>query len=67
MIGLLMYLMNTRLDICIVVNTSSQYLMEPIRVHIVATKHVMRYLKGTLEYGLCFTGDCEFRLYGYTD
>jgi hypothetical protein len=67
MIGLLMYLMNTRPDICIVVNTSSQYLMEPIRVHIVATKHVMRYLKGTLEYGLCFTGDYEFRLYGYTD
>jgi hypothetical protein len=27
----------------------------------------MRYLKGTLDYGLCYTGDCDFRLYGYTD
>jgi hypothetical protein len=27
----------------------------------------MRYLKGALEYGLCYTGDHDFRLYGYTD
>jgi hypothetical protein len=41
--------------------------VEPRRVHLVATKHVMRYLKGTLDYGLCYTGDHDFRLYGYTD
>jgi hypothetical protein len=27
----------------------------------------MRYLKVTLYYGLCYTGDHDFRLYGYTD
>jgi hypothetical protein len=67
MIGLLMYLRNTRPDICFVVNTLSQYLVEPRHVHLVAAKHVMRYLKGTLDYGLCYTRDCDFRLYGYTD
>jgi hypothetical protein len=41
--------------------------VEPICVHLVAAKHVMRYLKGTSDYGLCYTGDCDFRLYGYTD
>jgi hypothetical protein len=66
-IGSLMYLTNTRPDICFVVNTLSQYLVEPRRVHLVAAKHVMRYLKGTLDYGLCYTGDHDFRLYGYTD
>jgi hypothetical protein len=66
-IGSLMYLTNTRPDICFVVNTLSQYLVEPIRVHLVAAKHVMRYLKGTLDYGLCYTRDHDFRLYGYTD
>jgi hypothetical protein len=66
-IGSLMYLRNTRPDICFVVNTLSQYLVEPRRVHLVATKHVMRYLKGTLDYGLCYTGDHDFRLCGYTD
>jgi hypothetical protein len=62
-----MYLTNTRPDICFAVNTLSQYLVEPRRVHLVAAKHVMRYLKGTLDYGFCYTGDHDFRLYGYTD
>jgi hypothetical protein len=66
-IGSLMYLTNTRPDICFVVNTLSQYLVEPRHVHLVAAKHVMRYLKGTLDFGLCYTGDHDFRLIGYTD
>jgi hypothetical protein len=66
-IGPLMYLTNTRPDICFVVKTLSRYLVEPRRVHLVDAKHVMRYLKGMLEYGLCYTGNHDFRLYGYTD
>ena len=27
----------------------------------------MRYLKGMLDYVLFYTGDCDFRLYGYTN
>jgi hypothetical protein len=49
------------------VNTLSQYLIEPRRVHLVAAKNVMRYLKGTLEYGICYSRDHDFRLVGYTD
>jgi hypothetical protein len=44
LIGYLMYLVNTRLDICIVVNTVSKFMVESRRVHWVATKHVLRYL-----------------------
>jgi hypothetical protein len=66
-IGLLMYLKNTRLDICFFVNTLSQYLVEPRCVHLVAAKHVMRYLKGMLDFGLCYNGDHYFILGGYTD
>ena len=51
-IGSLMYLTNTRPGICFVVNTLSQFLVEPRRVHLVAVKHVMRYLKPTLDVGL---------------
>ena len=36
-------------------------------VHLIAAKHVMRYLKGTIAYGLWYVVDCEFRLVGYTD
>ena len=47
-IGSLMYLTNTRPDICFVVNTLSQYLVKPRRVHLIAAKHVMSYQKGTI-------------------
>jgi hypothetical protein len=66
-IGSLMYLKNTRPYICFVVNTLSQFLVEPRRVHLVAAKHVMRCLKGTLDYGLSYNGDHDFRLSGYTN
>jgi hypothetical protein len=66
-IGSLMYLTNTRPDICFAVNTLSQFLVEPRRVHLVAAKHVMRYLKGTMDYGLSYDGDHDFTLIGYTD
>ena len=42
-IGSMMYLTNTMPDICFAL---SQYLVEPRRVHLDDTKHVMRYLKG---------------------
>jgi hypothetical protein len=41
--------------------------VEPRCFHLVSAKHVMRYLKGTLDFGLCYTGDHDFRLIGYTD
>jgi hypothetical protein len=66
-IGSLVYLTNTRPDICFVVNTLSRYLVEPRDVHLVAAKHVMRYLKDILDYGLCYTRDHDFKLYGYTN
>jgi hypothetical protein len=66
-IGSLMYLTNSRPNICFVVNTLSRYLVEPRRFHLVASKHVMRYLKGTVDYGLCYTRDHDFRMCGYTD
>jgi hypothetical protein len=62
-----MYLTNTRPDICFSVNTLSQFLVEPKYVHLVAAKHVMRYLKATLDFGLNYDGDHDFTLSGYTD
>jgi hypothetical protein len=67
MIGSLMYLTNTRPDICFAVNTLSQYMVEPRRVHLVAAKHVLRYLKGTIDYGLRYVSDHKISLQGYTD
>ena len=61
-----MYLTKTSQDIYFIVNTLSQYLVQPRRVHLIAAKHVMRYLKGTIDFGLYYVGDHDYRLYGYT-
>jgi hypothetical protein len=41
--------------------------VEPRCVQLVAAKHVMRYLKGTMDYGLIYDGDHDFTLIGYTN
>ena len=45
MIGSLMYLMNMRRDICFTVKTLRH-------VHLITAKHILRYLRGTVNYGL---------------
>ena len=52
MICSLMFPMNTRPDICFVVNNLNQFMMDLRHAHLVLAKHVVRYLKGTVEYGL---------------
>ena len=67
LIGSLMYLVNTRPDICFAVNALSQYMVAPILVHWTSTKHVHRYLKGIIGYGLSYVSDRKMELLGYTD
>ena len=67
MVGSLMYLTNTRPDICFVVNTLSQYMVNPKHIKLVGEKHVMRYLKGTLDYGLIYASNGKIILHGFTD
>jgi hypothetical protein len=67
MIRSLMYLTNTRPDICFAVNTLSRYMVESTHVHLVAAKHVLRYLKRTIDYGLKYVSNREISLHGYVD
>ena len=62
-----MYLVNTSPDICYVVNTLSQFMVEPKRAHWEAAKHVLRYLRGTVELGLKYTHRNDVRLSGFID
>ena len=64
-IGSLMYLMNTRLDICFAVDMLSQYLVKPRWVHLIYAKLVMTYLKGMIDLGLYYGRDHDYILYGY--
>jgi hypothetical protein len=66
LIGSLMYLVNTRPDICFVVNTLNQHMVEPRQVHWMAAKHMLRYLHGTVGYGLRYVSSGDVKLQGYT-
>ena len=62
MIGSLMYLTNTRPDIFFVVNTLSQFLTDSRHVHLIVAKHILRYLKGTVDYGIKYEADQKINL-----
>lgn len=66
LIGALTFLVNTRPNICFVVNTLSQYLIKPSHAQWIAAKHVLRYLHGTINLGLRYIV-ADVRLHGYSD
>ena len=61
-----MCLKNARPDTCFVVNDLSQFLTDPRHAHLVP-KHAVRYLKGTVEYGLKYDMNQKNKLHGYVD
>ena len=67
MIGSLMYPTNTRPDICFVVNTLSQFLTDPRHVHLIPAKYILRYLRGTIYYGIKYEVSQKINLEGYVD
>jgi hypothetical protein len=52
LIGPLMYLIHTRPDICFAVSALSQFMSEPRHKHWNASKQILRYLRGSIAYGL---------------
>ena len=67
LIGSLMYLVHTRPDICYTVNALSQFMSDPKHIHLVVAKHVLRYVRGTITYGLRYTSSNGVLLSEYSD
>lgn len=66
-IGSLMYAMLcTRPDICYAVGLVSRFQSNPGKAHWKAVKRILRYLRGTADYQLCYQGS-KVHLVGYTD
>ena len=68
-IGCLTYAsITTRPDIAAAFGILSQYMSRPSKYHWIGVKRVLRYLKGTLTYGLTFFADQkEPELFGFSD
>ncbi|XP_013594528.1 PREDICTED: uncharacterized mitochondrial protein AtMg00810-like [Brassica oleracea var. oleracea] len=66
-IGCLRYLLHTRPDLCYAVGVLSRYMHNPRDSHGQAIKHILRYVKGTTNYGLFFKRDGSRSVVGYSD
>ena len=67
MIGSLMYLMNTRPNIFFAMNTLSQFLIDLRHVHLIGAKHILRSLRGIVDYGLKYEANQKIDLEVYVD
>ena len=66
-VGSLMYLTTTRPDIMHAVSLVSCYMESPTEVHLHATKRILRYLNGTIDYGLFYKKGVKSGLLGFSD
>jgi hypothetical protein len=62
MIASLMYLVNIRPDIVYAVNVLSEFMSQPRKTHLIAAKHVLRYLRGTISYGMRYASSVDMRM-----
>ncbi|CAH9128587.1 unnamed protein product [Cuscuta epithymum] len=66
-IGALQYLTITRPDLSFAVNLVSQFLQSPTEAHFHAVKRILRYVKGTVHYGLSFDRRPDQSILAYSD
>ncbi|KAG8499662.1 hypothetical protein CXB51_006097 [Gossypium anomalum] len=65
--GALQYVVLTRPDIAYAVNRVCQFMHAPTTEHLTALKRILRYLRGTIDYGLIFRPSDRLSLVGYAD
>jgi hypothetical protein len=67
LVGSLLYVCSSRPDIMHAVGVMSRYMQSPSQAHFVGAKRVLRYLKGTCDFGVWYEKDVECKLVGYSD
>jgi hypothetical protein len=67
LVGILNYLTTTTLDIAYSVSILSQFMAKPRENHWKATKRVLRYLKGIIDFGIEYTNDFDVEMTGFSD
>ena len=67
LVGSLMYITTTRPDIQFVVSFISRFMAKPTEMHLAAAKRVMRYIQGTLDYGIWYKKCGKGKMEIYTD
>jgi len=66
-VGSLRYLCHTRPDIAYGVGLISRYMVKPTTSHLIAAKRILRYVKGTSNYGIQYSKNQSDELVVYSD
>ncbi|KAL0453679.1 UNVERIFIED_CONTAM: Retrovirus-related Pol polyprotein from transposon RE1 [Sesamum latifolium] len=67
LVGSLIYLTITKPEISYSVGVVSQFMQYPRTTHLDATRRILRYIKGSLDYGLLYKKNEGFPLSGFSD
>ncbi|KAL0301339.1 UNVERIFIED_CONTAM: Retrovirus-related Pol polyprotein from transposon RE2 [Sesamum radiatum] len=67
LIGSLLYLTATRPDIMFATSLLSRFMQSSSQVHYAAAKRILRYLRGTKDFGIWYKSTNDAKLVGYTD
>ena len=67
LVGSLIYLTLTRPDISYPVGVVSRYMSNPKKPHLDAVKHILRYVKGTINFGIIYKETKDYQVMGYCD
>jgi hypothetical protein len=67
LVGKLIYLTNMRPDIKFAVGALSRYMTSPREPHLQAAKQVLRYIRGTLDFGILYIKGESSVIFGFTD
>ncbi|CAN6542824.1 unnamed protein product [Malus baccata var. baccata] len=65
-VGVLQYLTFTRPDIAFAFNQCCEFMQQPMECHVVPVKRILRYLNGTISYGINFQPE-RLHLQAYSD
>ncbi|EOX93094.1 T28P6.8 protein, putative [Theobroma cacao] len=65
LVGSLRYLTCAKPDILFAVGIVSCIMENPTKLHMMAAKRILRYNKGTLDYGIFYSSSNDFKLMGY--
>ncbi len=66
-IGSLIYMIITRLDLSYVVRVVSQFLQTPRKPHLDAVRRILKYIKHILHCGIFYEAKSQLQVHGYTN
>ncbi|XP_059658324.1 secreted RxLR effector protein 161-like [Cornus florida] len=67
LVGSLLYLTSSRPNIMYATSLLSRFMHNPSQIHVGAAKRLLRYIQGTLDFGILYDKNVNAKLFGFCD